>query len=96
MKRLPKILFTLILASVIFGLAQTNSFAQTITATITGEVKDPNGAIVPGATVTATSVETGLSKSAQTNDDGRYTITFLQPGEYNITIEQAGFAKATR
>ena len=96
MKRLPKILFTLILASAIFGLAQTNGLAQTITATLTGEVKDPNGAVVPGATVTATSVETGLSKSAQTNDDGRYTITFLQPGTYTITVEQPGFAKATR
>ena len=96
MKRLPKILYTLILASAIFGLAQTNGFAQTITATLTGEVKDPNGAVVPGATVTATSNETGLTKSANTNDNGQYKITFLPPGTYNVVIESAGFAKATR
>jgi hypothetical protein len=96
MKRLPKILFTLILASAIFGLAQTNSFAQTITATLTGEVKDPNGAVVPGATVTVTSLETGLVKTDTTNDSGIYTITFLAPGVYNIAVNQSGFSPVVR
>lgn len=96
MKHLPKILLTFVMTAALIGLAQTIVFAQTITATLTGEVKDQNGAIVPGATVTVTSVETGLSKTAQTNDDGRYTIAFLQPGAYNISIEKAGFATATR
>jgi hypothetical protein len=96
MKRLPKILFTLLAGLAIFGFAQTSGFAQTITATLTGEVKDQAGAVVPGATVTATSVETGLSKTAETNDEGRYTITFLPPGEYNIAVERTGFAKVER
>src|SRR4051812_47067193 len=70
--------------------------AQTITATITGTVTDPTGAVVPGATVTATSKETGLSKTATTNDDGRFTITFLNPGLYEIKAEGSGFKQAVR
>lgn len=65
--------------------------AQTITATLTGTVADPNGAVVPGATVTATSQETGLSKSDTTGAEGRYTIAFLNPGVYDIRVEGQGF-----
>ncbi|MCY7348955.1 MAG: carboxypeptidase-like regulatory domain-containing protein [Pyrinomonadaceae bacterium] len=96
MKRLPKILLPLLLLSAIFGWLPTGGFAQTITATLTGEVKDPNGAVVPNAAVTVTSIETGLAKSAQTNENGRYRITFLPPATYTITVESGGFAKATR
>jgi hypothetical protein len=66
--------------------------AQTITATISGTVSDANGAVVPGATVSATSNETGLSKSSVTNSDGRYVITFLQPATYTIKVEKQNFA----
>lgn len=92
MKRLSTILISLAITTIAF----TNSYSQTITATLTGEVTDQTGAVVQGATVTVTSVETGLVKTAQTNDNGRYTITFLQPGGYNITVEKTGFANATR
>jgi hypothetical protein len=59
-------------------------------------VTDPNGALLPGATVIATSKQTGLSKTTTTNGEGRYTITLLEPGEYTITVEASGFAKSTR
>lgn len=92
MKRLTKVLiFTCLLI-----LASTAIRSQTITATVTGEITDPNGAVVPGATVKVTSVETGLAKTALTNDSGRYTITFLQPAAYNLSVEKTGFAPATR
>jgi hypothetical protein len=93
LKKLSKLL-----AAALFccALLATEAFAQQITATLTGEIKDPSGAVVPGATVTATSIETGLAKTAVTNDDGRYTIAFLQPGAYNITVEKAGFARVER
>lgn len=70
--------------------------AQTITATVTGEITDQAGAVVPGASVKIVSVETGLEKSVQTNSDGRYTITFLQPGLYNLFVEKTGFATSKR
>ena len=96
MKRLPRILLPLLLLSAIFGLMPTGGFAQTITATLTGEVKDPNGAVVPGASVTATSNETGQAKTVVTGDGGNYTITFLPPGTYNVTIAKTGFADTVR
>ncbi len=93
MKRLKNLSILLL---VYFSIAMSvNLNAQTITATLAGIVSDPNGAIVPGATVTATSNETGLSKSVTTNDDGRYTITSLQPGAYTIKIDKQGFAATT-
>jgi hypothetical protein len=86
------------IATLLFCLAFASAltFAQTITATVTGTVSDPNGALVPGATVTATSQETGLSKTATTNDEGRYTITFLNPGAYDIRVESSGFKRTMR
>ncbi len=72
------------------------SFAQQITATLTGEVRDQSGAVVPGAVVTVTSIETGLAKTATTTDNGNYTVTFLQPGTYNITVNKSGFAPTIR
>jgi hypothetical protein len=93
MKRLLKsgILLSLtFFCAVILGI---NGHAQTITATISGTVSDAAGAIVPGASVTATSNETGLSKTSTANEDGRYVITFLQPGTYTIKVEKQGFAE---
>jgi hypothetical protein len=81
-----------IIALAVICLFQTQIFSQTITATVSGTVSDANGAIVPGATVSATSNETGLSKTSATNNDGRYVITFLQPGTYTIKVEKSGFA----
>lgn len=70
--------------------------AQTITATVTGTVTDPTGAVVPGATVTVISKETGTTRSVTTDNEGRYTVPFLQPGVYDISVEGAGFARQTR
>lgn len=77
-------------------LAPVSSFAQTITATATGTVTDPNGAVVPGATVTATSNDTSLVKTATTDSEGRYTVPFLQPGAYSIAVDATGFGRTTR
>lgn len=70
--------------------------AQQITATVTGTITDQNGAIVPDAAVTVTSIETGLAKNTTTNNSGNYTVTFLQPGTYNITVNKSGFEQTVR
>ena len=70
--------------------------SQATTGNIEGRVVDPNGAAVPGVTVTATNQETSLAKSAQTSDEGLYRISFLQPGTYNVaTSGVQGFAPAS-
>ncbi|HEX6729636.1 MAG TPA: TonB-dependent receptor [Pyrinomonadaceae bacterium] len=71
----------LILSASLTAIAQS----QANTGNIEGRIADPNNAAVPGVTVTATNQATGLVKSAQSNDDGIYRITFLTPGNYNVT-----------
>ena len=71
--------------------------AQTTGAgTITGTLTDPNGGVIPGATVTVRNVEMGIDRSYTTNGSGLYTAPFLQPGRYEVTAEGKGFAKILR
>ncbi len=96
MKHFSSTLLATCLMLLFLAFAPIPSFAQTITATIAGTVTDPNGAVVPGATVTATSNDTSLVKTATTDDEGRYTLPFLQPGFYTIKVESSGFAGVAR
>jgi outer membrane receptor protein involved in Fe transport len=70
--------------------------AQTITATLTGTVRDPQGAAVPRATLTVTSADTSQQRTASSDREGRYSIPFLQPGTYSIAVTAKGFGKLTR
>jgi hypothetical protein len=70
--------------------------AQTETGQINGSVKDPNGAVIPGAAVTVKSVETGAERNATANEEGVYTVTNLQPGLYDVTVRAQNFAPATQ
>lgn len=62
--------------------------------TIQGTIKDPSDAILPGASVTATSVGTGIPITRETNTAGFFVITPLQAGEYSVTIK-ANFGTLT-
>jgi hypothetical protein len=70
--------------------------AQTGSATVTGEVKDPSGAAIPGSTVTATNTATGIQKSDTTDASGRFTILALSPGFYDVQASQPGFTTVVR
>ena len=70
--------------------------AQTDRGTIRGTVLDTTGAAVPGATVTATSVDTGVKSSSTSGESGTYNITSLRPGMYTVTAENRGFKKLIR
>src|SRR6266849_4293491 len=61
------------------------------TSAIIGQVSDASGAAVPGATVTATNRETGLRRSASTDDSGRFNFPQLNPGAYSVKVEAEGF-----
>lgn len=71
-------------------------WGQEVTASITGTVTDPSGAAVPGATVTAKSLERGIPYAAVTTESGLYRIVQLPVGTYELKIEKAGFAVASR
>lgn len=62
--------------------------------TIRGSITDPNGGSVPGVTVTAKNVDTGLTQSSTTGAAGEYNIMYLPSGTYSVTAEAKGFKKA--
>ncbi|MGC2294294.1 MAG: TonB-dependent receptor, partial [Candidatus Acidiferrales bacterium] len=62
-----------------------------ITATISGTVTDPTGAVVAGATVTATNVDTAVALSQTTNTQGFYSFPELPVGKYTVDVQKTGF-----
>jgi hypothetical protein len=69
-------------------------FAQS-TATLSGAVTDPSGAVVPGAQVTVHSLATGLDRQITTDNAGIYVVPSLEPGDYQVQAKAAGFSTYT-
>ncbi len=90
--RFPSVIQVALLLLTLFGAAA----AQEFRGSITGKVTDPNGAVVPGATVTIKNLGTNGESTVTTNDDGTYTFPLLQPGKYTVTVSSQGFNTATR
>jgi hypothetical protein len=65
--------------------------AQAVYGSILGTVTDTQGAAVPGAKVTVTSVNKGTSDETTTNESGNYSVTHLIPDTYKVRIESQGF-----
>ena len=84
----------IVLALCLTGLLSSPAFAQT--GQINGVVTDNTGAVVPGVTVKAQEVATGLSRDTVSGVDGRYTFTSLRPTTYDITAELQGFRTSQR
>jgi hypothetical protein len=66
-------------------------WGQRTAAGISGVVTDSSGAVVPGAKITATNTDTGVSTSAETNPTGFYLISALEPGPYRLGADKTGF-----
>ena len=71
------------------------AFGQTF-GEITGEVRDAQGAVVPGADVSVTNVAQNVSRTTTTNEAGVYSFPALPPGKYNLRVTNPGFKTATR
>jgi len=67
------------------------AFAQSSTGAISGTITDNSGAALPGVTVTSTNAGTGASRTAVSNETGRYQLGLLPPGQYNVSAELEGF-----
>ena len=87
--------YGLLCAALILALA-SSAFAQEFRATVRGRVVDSSQAALPGATVNVVNQQTNEVATATTNQDGAYTIPFLRPGSYTLTVEMSGFQKYTR
>ena len=72
-------------------LLTATAFAQIPTGTILGSVRDAQGAMVPGATVTATHTATQVARTATTDPSGQYTLPLLPVGNYTVEIAMSGF-----
>jgi len=70
--------------------------AQTTTGGIGGVVTNPAGEVVPGAAVTVRNVETNKEGTAVTDDQGRFFVGQLDPGNYSVTVSSAGFSAFTQ
>ena len=69
-----------------------NALSQAVaTIQISGDVQDSTGAVVPGATVTATQTATGVTRSVITDSDGNYIMAQLPIGPYQLSVQKTGF-----
>ncbi|MDT4897121.1 MAG: hypothetical protein QOH25_2198 [Acidobacteriota bacterium] len=66
---------------------------QSATATLSGIITDPNGALIAGAQVIVTQKATGVSRETTTNDEGFFVLTNLPPDEYEVRVKAAGFGE---
>jgi hypothetical protein len=88
----------LFLATFVCLYMTTFAFAQEVTGTIVGTVKDANGGAVPGASVIIADANKGniVVRNATTNEDGEFSAPLLQPGVYQVTIEAKNFKKSVK
>ncbi len=82
---------TVLLAVLVGGSYRANAQLATTTATLSGTVSDPGGALIPEAKVTLTSPETGTTREATSNASGRFSFVQLPPGTYGLTVKMDGF-----
>jgi hypothetical protein len=80
-----------IVALLIFSSHHVALSQQAASATLTGTITDPRGAVVSGASVTATHKATGTKRDATTNDNGLYVLSNMPPGDYELKIAAQGF-----
>src|SRR5689334_8320668 len=81
----------LLLASCVPGV-----FAQEFRATLSGQVVDASGGAIAGAKVRAIQRSTNQATEATTNQDGYYTLPFLQPSDYDVEVTASGFHKTRK
>lgn len=93
MRYLATKLWGSLLVGGMLALMLSTGWAQTYTATVTGNVTDPQGSAIAGAKVVAINQGTKLEYAVQSNEAGVYTIPFLPVGSYVISIEASGFKK---
>ena len=85
-------------ASVLFVLLAVPAFAQSqaTTGEVRGRIVDAQGAVLPGVAVSARNDANGYVRTAVTDDQGLFTMPLLPPGNYEVSMELAGFATAQR
>ncbi|HEY6968893.1 MAG TPA: carboxypeptidase-like regulatory domain-containing protein, partial [Candidatus Angelobacter sp.] len=89
---LRSVLLLVVALLVLLAVHSTPAWAQQ--GSVSGVVTDPQDAVIPGATVTLTSKDTGASQKTTTQGDGHYLFSNVKPGVYDLTVERKGFETA--
>ena len=76
-------------------LSGNRAFSQNITATITGTITDPSGAVVVGARIVARNTATNIELPTRTNKDGVYNLVSIPTGPYMLTVSAPGYRRAS-
>jgi len=84
------------LSVLVFGLMLGSSLAQESRATLEGCVRDQHGAVISDASIEVTSEETGISQQVLTNNAGLWSVRFLNPGAYTLTVTAQNFRTVER
>ena len=83
--------FAVLLALLVSNPPWAHAQIATTTATLSGVVSDPSGALLPKATLTLTSAEKGITRTSTTDGGGRYSFNQLPPAAYSLTVKAKGF-----
>lgn len=86
LQRLPLVVAMMVIA--VSAIAQTAA-----TAELHGTIKDPNGAVIQGATISLHDEAKNITRSAQSNEAGEYNLLSIPPGQYTLTVTAKGFSK---
>lgn len=92
MLKLREIGRSALLLAIVLLFASASLFAQVQTGEVLGVVTDTTGAAVPGASITITDTDTGISRQVKTDDQGRFDASDLQIGNYQVQSEMQGFS----
>src|SRR6266699_2830791 len=96
LKRFDKMSLRVLFFALSLLLLGGSAFGQgTSSSALSGTVLDKNGAVIKGATVTATNKGNGQSRTATTDDNGQYKIDFLPAGQYDVKVSAGGFGDVT-
>ncbi len=92
--RFSQLEFFSVLLGIPLVLMSCAAYAQLSSASVNGTVKDPSGAVIPGANVNIRATATGVSRTAATNNAGDYAFVDLDPGSYTLEVSKNGFSTA--
>src|SRR5216684_6323694 len=85
-----------VVACAVFSLFAAMVFAQTVTATISGTVKDSSGLVLPNAQIEVLNQDTGITRAMQSDTAGRYSAVLLPLGSYKVAVTVRGFQTESR
>src|SRR5262249_23669716 len=84
------------LCVLMFSLSWLAAYSQSTTATLSGVVRDSTGAVLPEVKITLKNAANGTSRSTTTDGEGRYKLSAVEPGTYEVRADRSGFSSEVK